>query len=216
MGIERFATQTTGSDKLTYTNLEPGEYEARLIHVADLGLQKREAYRGGADKSDCQQITLCFEVLGSTVELNGKEVPRTLWTSSINIFDKMLSMGNELPLYRAFVPSALEDSVPDWEAQLGKPVTLNVTNKESGGRTYDNISGVAAIPLKYQDNVAPAVTTEFSVGGCEELDSPAIKNLRGYQKKTHENRILTKVANAGSKPQAVAEEEETLSDEVPF
>ena len=42
MGIERLTVKTSGGDKLTYDNLEAGEYEARLIYVADLGMQNRK------------------------------------------------------------------------------------------------------------------------------------------------------------------------------
>jgi len=214
MGIERLTVKTSGGDKLTYDNLEAGEYEARLIYVASLGMQKRTPYKDGKELSNCQQIALCFEVLGSTVELNGETQPRTLWTNSINIFSNMSSMGNELPMYRAFVPTAPEDSLPDWEAQLGKPVSLTVGQKESKGRLFDKITNVSAIPLKYQDKVPEAVTTEFSAGGSEELDSPAIKNLRGYQKTAHENRIRQNTTPT-KQPQPVVEEE-VFDDAVPF
>lgn len=215
MGIERLAVQTLGGDKLTYTNLEAGEYEARLIYVADLGMQKRQPYKGD-EKTPCQQITLCFEILGSTVELNGEVKPRTIWMSQTNIFGNMGSMGNELPLYRAFVPNAKEDSLPNWEEQLGKPVTLNIAPHESNGRIFDKILSVAAIPLKYQDKVDKAITTDFSVGGCEELDSPAIQNLRGFLKTNHENRIK-KGSSDSPTAQPVSEAEEfEMNEDVPF
>ena len=213
MGIERLTVKTSGGDKLTYDNLEAGEYEARLIYVASLGMQKRSPYNG-KEQSNCQQIALCFEVLGSTVELNGETQPRTIWTDSINIFSNMGGVGNELPMYRAFVSTAPENSLPDWEAQLGKPVSLTIGQKESKGRVFDKITNVSAIPLKYQDKVPEAVTTEFSAGGSEELDSPAIKNLRGYQKTAHENRIRQNTTST-KQPQPVVEEE-VFDDAVPF
>mgnify|MGYP003389160486 FL=1 len=214
MGFERLAVQTSGGDQLTYTNLDAGEYEARLIYVADLGLQNRQPFKG-EEKKPCQQITLCFEVLGSTVEINGEVKPRTLWMNPTNIFSSMGSMGNELPLYRAFVPSAKEDSVPNWEEQLGKPVTLNITHNVSNGRTFDKIASVAAIPMKYQDKVAQAITTDFSVGGCEELDSPAIQNLRGFLKTNHENRITKGGSSVVAQPVSEHEEFE-MNGSVPF
>ena len=213
MGIERLTVKTSGGDKLTYDNLEAGEYEARLIYVADLGMQNRKPFNGD-EKTPCQQIALCFEVLDSTVELNGETRPRTLWSTTINVFSSMGGMGHELSMYRAFVPTAPENSLPDWEAQLGKPVNITVAPKESKGRVFDNIMNVSAIPLKYQDKVPEAVTTEFSAAGCEELDSPAIKNLRGYQKTAHENRIRQNTTST-KQPQPVVEEE-VFDEAVPF
>ena len=64
MGFERNSSVKKES-KIEYENLTEGEHEARLIYVADCGMQLRE-YKGEV-KPPAQQIALCFEVLGSTV-----------------------------------------------------------------------------------------------------------------------------------------------------
>jgi hypothetical protein len=212
MGFER--TQAVKKDsKMEYENLTEGEHEARLIYVADCGRQLRE-YKGEV-KPPAQQIALCFEVLGSTVKIDGVEQPRIIWSKPFNIFGRMSGLSTEFEMYKAFVPTAQEETVADWEAVLGKPVNIIIKHfKKDADTTYDNVAGISPIPSKYQDKVAKAITTEFSIAGSEDEDAPAIKNLFGLAKFVHDKRI-TGNAPAAQEAQPVVEEE-TFDDEVPF
>ena len=98
---------------MEYENLTEGEHEARLIYVADCGMQLRE-YKGEV-KPPSQQIALCFEVLGSTVKIDGVEQPRIIWSKPFNIFGTMSGLSTEYEMFKAFVPTAKEDTVADWE-----------------------------------------------------------------------------------------------------
>lgn len=215
MGFER-KSNAKQDKKMEYDNLAKGEHEARLIHVADCGMQLRE-YKGEV-KPPAQQIALCFEVLGSKVKVDGVEQPRTIWSKPFNIFGRMSGLGKEYAMYKAFVPTAKEDTIADWESVLGEPVNVIIEHvKKDADTTYDNVEGLSSIPSKYRDKVEPAITTEFSIAGSEDVDSPAIKNLHGLAKFVHDKRITGNIAPATQATQAQpVSEVETFDDDVPF
>lgn len=185
MGFQR-NTSVQKSNTMEYENLAEGEHEARLVWVADLGNQKREYLDL---KPPAQQLALGFEVLGSTVKVDGVEQPRTIWSKPFNIFNRMSGLSTEYAYYKSFVPTAQEETVADWEAVLGKPVNIIIKHFKKDANTYDNVDSLVAIPQKYQTNVPEAINTDFSIAGCEDADSPAIKNLFGLAKFVHEKRI---------------------------
>jgi len=213
MGFERNSSVKKES-KIEYENLTEGEHEARLIYVADCGMQLRE-YKGEV-KSPAQQIALCFEVLGSTITVDGVEQPRIIWSKPFNIFGRMSGLSTEFEMFKAFVPTAQEETVADWESVLGKPVNIIVKHfKKDADTTYDNVAGLSSIPSKYQDKVEPAITTDFSIAGCEDEDAPAIRNLFGLAKFIHDKRISSNSTASTEQAQPVSEVE-TFDDEVPF
>ena len=213
MTFQRKQAASSNDSKMEYDNLTEGEHEGVLIYVADCGTQLRE-YQGEV-KPPAQQIALCFEILGSTVTVDGKELPRIIWSKPFNIFGRMDSKSNEFAMFKAFVPTAKEDSIADWESVLGKPVNVIIKHhKKDADTTYDNVAGITSIPKKYLANVGKPVTTEFSIAGCEDADSPAIQNLFGLAKFIHDKRVVAGSTSGGS-PEAVVEEE-TFSADVPF
>ena len=211
MGFER-KSQPRAASTMEYENLTEGEHEARLIYVADLGMQNRE-YKGEV-KPPAQQISLCFEVLGSTIKIDDVEQPRIIWSKPFNIFGTMSGLSTEYDYFKAFVPTAKEDTTADWESVLGEPVNIIIKHVHKDGAVYDNVSGITAIPSKYRSKVDKAVTTGFAIAGSEDVDSPAIKTLFGLAKHVHDKRITGNVAPA-KEPQPVIEEE-TFDDAVPF
>ena len=216
MGFERkSAAQPKAANTMEYENLTEGEHEARLIYVADCGMQLRE-YKGEV-KSPAQQIALCFEVLGSKVKVDGVEQPRIIWSKPFNIFGRMSGLSTEFEMFKAFVPTAQEETVADWESVLGEPVNIIIKHfKKDADTTYDNVAGLSSIPSKYRDKVEPATTTDFSIAGSEDADAPAIKNLFGLAKFIHEKRISsTKNIPTATEAQPVSEVE-TFDDAVPF
>jgi hypothetical protein len=216
MGFERkSAAQSKAANTMVYENLTEGEHEARLIYVADCGMQLRE-YKGEV-KPPAQQIALCFEVLGSTIKVDGAEQPRIIWSKPFNIFGRMSGLSTEFEMYKAFVPTAQEETVADWKGVLGKPVNIIIKHfKKDADTTYDNVSGISPIPAKYQANVPEAITTEFSIAGSEDEDAPAIKNLFGLAKFVHDKRISSTKNIPSAQEAQPAEEVETFDDEVPF
>ena len=215
MTFQRKQAVSSNDSKMEYDNLTEGEHEGVLIYVADCGTQLRE-YQGEV-KPPAQQIALCFEVLGSTITVDGVEQPRIIWSKPFNIFGRMSGLSTEFEMFKAFVPTAQEETVADWESVLGKPVNIIVKHfKKDADTTYDNVAGLSSIPSKYQDKVEPAITTDFSIAGCEDEDAPAIRNLFGLAKFIHDKRISsTKNIPTATEAQPVSEVE-TFDDEVPF
>lgn len=212
MTFQRLMSEEVSSSKVEYSNLEPGEYEGRLVYVADLGMQERNY--AGEEKPPCQQISLCVEILDNTVVIDGKEAPRILWTKPFNIFRIMSGLGKELEYYKAFKPSAEEDQVADWESVLGMPCTVVIKNRKSQDRVYDEVSSLAPIPAKYQESVAKSSFTDQCLAGAEDSDSPAIKSLFGLAKYIHDKRITE-----SNKPELKAVQSdvhEDFDDDVPF
>jgi len=175
-----------GGDKPDYDKLEDGEYEGRLIFVADLGLQEREYM--GETKPPAQQISLGIEILGEPVTIDGQEVPRLMWTKAFNIFDTMNEKGNEFKFFRVFAPSAREGQVADWEAVLGEPCNVVVGTRKSKDREFDNIDDLTPIPAKYRDAVPPAELSP-AIGDADDESNPATQALYGLAKYIYDKRL---------------------------
>ena len=206
---------TAASSEVEYTNLKEGEYEGRLVYVADLGLQEREYM--GESKPPATQISLGIEILGETAMVDGKEQPRLLWTRPFNIFYEMNEKGNEYKYYKVFEPSAKEGQVADWDSVLGKPCNVlvkNVAGKgENASRLYDNIDSISPIPAKYQADVSPSTITDQAVGDADDENNPAQRAMFGLPRYIFDRRI--KGGNNKAEAKAV-ESSEDFDDAIPF
>jgi len=206
---------TTASSDVEYSNLKPGEYEGRLVYVADLGLQEREYM--GESKPPATQISLGIEILGESVMVDGKEQPRLLWTKPFNIFYEMNEKGNEYKYYKVFEPNAEEGQVADWDSVLGKPCNVlvkNVAGKgENASRLYDNIDSISPIPAKYQADVLPSTITDQAVGDADDENNPAQRAMFGLPRYIFDRRI--KGGNNKADIKAV-ESSEDFDDAIPF
>lgn len=197
MSIKRKGVQTESAVDVEYDNLTIGEHEGRLAYVADLGLQQSD-YKG--EIKVAQQLSLGIEILESTVKIDGEEHPRVLWTKPFNVFNNLTEKGNELIMLKNFDSSATEGSEADWEAQIYKPVSVNVVHTKGKGdaadMVYDNIGSLVAIPQKYQGGVAAAAITDGCTGDCDDANSPAIKALYGLAKYVFTKRLTEAGAKA--------------------
>ena len=186
---------------IEYENLAVGEHEARLVYVADLGLQARE-YKGEV-KPPAQQISLGLEIIGETVVIDDKELPRILFTSPFNIFQQLTEKGKELEFYRVFDPSAVENTDADWEKTLGMPCNVIIKHTQgkgdNSGRVFDNISHLTPIPQKYQDGVAEG-KVETAIGDADDPENTVTKALYGLAKYVYDRRIEEEEVAPKSKP----------------
>ena len=185
--------RTSGGSKeksTTFVNMPEGEYEGRLVYVGDLGLQHRSF--SGEEKPDAYQIALGIEILGHTVEFDGVEKPRLMWTKGFNIFNVMNEKGAEYKYYKVFNPKAEEGQVADWEKVLGEPCSVTVKHRQGKGEyadsVFDEIGSVSPIPAKYKASV-PEATLTPCIGDCEDEDNDATKALYGLVKWIHGRRV---------------------------
>lgn len=187
MALKRRTPKTQGGgNKKEYEMLPDGEYEARLVYVADLGLQEREYM--GEKKDPTQQLALGLEILGHPVQIDGVDVPRILWTRPFNIFMTMTEKGNEFAMYRVFDTAARAGEEADWEAVLGTPCNVVVGTRVSGDRSFDNIEAITPIPTKYRDSV-PEGELEPAVGDADDESNPATAALFGLVKYVYDKRL---------------------------
>lgn len=192
MGLAR-RTEGSSGEGANIPNLDAGEYEGRLVYVADLGLQRKEFK--GKFQGNIQQIALGIEIIGETIELDDEVRPRYMWTKPFYIYQSLTEKGTELKMYNIFDPTASDGEVPDWEAQLGKPCNVIVEHVEKDGKTYDNIKAIAAIPAKYHDSVGPMTMTP-AIGDADDDDNEVNQALFGLTDYVFKKRVdLSDVAD---------------------
>jgi hypothetical protein len=209
----------TNNDNVEYTNLEAGEHEGRLVYVADLGLQKRDDYMGES-RSNAQQLSLGIEIIGQTVSIDNKDVPRILWTKPFNVFYTLTEKGNEMKYFSVFDASAQVGSVADWDAVLGKPCNVVVTHRKGKGeksnRVYDEISNLIPIPAKYQEGVGAALTTDMAVGDADDENNAATKAMFGLAKFVFDKRITVMKPQLAVIEGSKSDEDDDFEDDIPF
>jgi len=171
MSLNRQAPQGTpkSESSIEYQNLEVGEHEGRLVYVADVGFHRRE-YMGDF-KGNFQNLCLGIEIVGKTFTMDGEEKPVMMWTKAFPVYQNMFENSGEFKMYSAFVPTAQDKDVPDWEALLGTPVNVIVEHtpdKKDSSKVYDNVAALAPIPAKYQSGVA-AATLAPAAGNGEDV-----------------------------------------------
>jgi len=169
-----------------YENATAGEHESRLVYVLSLGTHQDE-YKG-EKKNPCEKKVLGLEVVDQTVEINGEEKPRIVWTKPFNSFSSLTEKGKETEYYWAFDPNIEAGSKPNWEDQLGKPCTVHIQHVKSkdGAKTYDNVSTLTPIPKKYQDKVE---ANQLTPGISLETESDLHNKLFGLAKYVYDNRL---------------------------
>jgi hypothetical protein len=216
MSLKRRTQSTASESTINYENLEAGEHEARLVYVADLGLQTRE-YKGEV-KPNAQQISLGLEIIGKSVTIEDKEHPRILFTSPFNIFSNLTEKGKELEFYRVFNSSAVEDTDADWEKYLGSPCNVIVKHTKGKGdnadKVYDNISHLTAIPKKYQGDIEEAKTSP-AIGDSDDPENVVTKALYGLAKFVYDKRVEEEEAPK-SKPKSAQKQQDEFEDDIPW
>jgi hypothetical protein len=191
MSLKRINTGSNSkSSNVTFEALPPGEYEGRLVYIADLGLQARD-YKG-EEKDPCQQISLGIEICGQTVTIDDEEIPKMLWTKPFNIFAKLNDKGREMEFYQVFNPKAEDGTVADWDSYMGDPCYVYITNREGkgeyAGKVFEEISKISPIPAKYRAGV-PEARLATAIGDAEDDNNEATKAMYGLTKYVHGKRI---------------------------
>tara|TARA_R110002096_G_scaffold39407_3_gene107905 strand:+ start:543 stop:1166 length:624 start_codon:yes stop_codon:yes gene_type:complete len=171
MAIKRTAVKQASTAP---TDVLPADdYEARLVYVADLGIQKGNPKY---DQKDNQQLALCLEVIGHTREFEGETVPEFLWGRGFNIFQKLNELGNEYKNFKIFDPSCQEGDVADWDNVLGVPCSVTTVINDRG---YAEVSALNPLPKKYHGGVGESLVTDMSTGDVDDEDNPAQKAMYG-------------------------------------
>lgn len=168
MGLNSNNVRSTSSFKPA-DPLEPGAYPARLVVVADLGVQVQRPYQGEA-KADAQEILVVYELgdefmkddAGQDIEDKPRWVNETFPLHSIRA-----ELAKSTKRLMAIDPQGNVNG--DWSQLVGAPcmVTL-VQNQGKGansGRVFNNVAGVSPMRAKEAANAAdlvnPSVVFDF-------------------------------------------------------
>jgi len=155
--------------------VDPGVYIAVCVHSIDLGEQMRE--EKGKAPTFSNQVVLTFELVGETMEVDGKTKPRDLSRT----FNVSRSKNGSL---RKFVQSWMGKAFSDeafWEFDtndlVGQAAQLSVIHSENG--EYANID--AALPLP-KGMPAPKATLPLIRFDLEPWDAAAFEALPDWAK----------------------------------
>ncbi len=155
--------------------VDPGIYIAVCVHSIDLGEQLTEK-KGEAPRLD-NKVTLTFELVGETMEVDGKTKPRDLSRT----FNVCYSKNGSL---RKFVQSWIgktfsDEAFADFDTNdlVGRAAQLSVIHSESG--EYANID--AALPLP-KGMPAPKATLPLIRFDLEPWDAAAFEALPDWAK----------------------------------
>lgn len=155
--------------------VEPGVYVAVCVYSIDLGEQLCE-YKDKS-KSYNNQVQLGFELIGETVEIDGKQEPRTLSRTLNFARSKNSSLRKFVQswLGKTFSDEAFDEF--DTNDLVGMPAQLSVILNESGD--YSNIDTIMQLP---KGMPAPQATQPLIRFDIEPWDDAAFEQLPDWAK----------------------------------
>lgn len=155
--------------------VEPGVYVAVCVYSIDLGEQLCE-YKDKS-KSYNNQVQLGFELIGETVEIDGKQEPRTLSRTLNFARSKNSSLRKFVQswLGKTFSDEAFDEF--DTNDLVGMPAQLSVILNESGD--YSNIDTIMQLP---KGMPAPQATQPLIRFDIEPWDDAAFDQLPDWAK----------------------------------
>lgn len=190
------------------TPIKEGTYLAVCNMLIDLGVQYNETY-----KNSSRKVLVGWELPEETIVVDGEEKPRMLskqYTASLS--DKA-NLRQDLISWRSrdFTPDELKAF--DLKNIVGKSCLITVIHRESNGKTYANISTIAALPKGMPKGQLSEPATVFDLDTCKLED---IDNLPKWiadivrKSQTYEERM--------AEPAAIEEYVEEMKDEegLPF
>lgn len=190
------------------TPIPEGTYLAVCNMLIDLGVQYNETY-----KNSSRKVLVGWELPEETIVVDGEEKPRMLskqYTASLS--DKA-NLRQDLISWRSrdFTPDELKAF--DLKNIVGKSCLITVIHRESNGKTYANISTIAALPKGMPKGQLSEPATVFDLDTCKLED---IDNLPKWiadivrKSQTYEERM--------AEPAAIEEYVEEMKDEegLPF
>jgi len=209
---------------LAAPKLEPATYPARLVVVADLGLQPQRPWQG-EEKPPAYEILTTYELVDEFMEdEDGSPIldkPRWL-SESFPLYSLSSERAKSTVRYNALDPTGAMEG--NWTDLLTMPCLVTTVNNpgkgKNAGRVFVNIANVAAMRTKDRDSVPAlvnrAVVFDMDTPDVEEFDSlpqwvqDKIKGGLEYSG-SELQKILRTTIKEEDIPASVA-----LDDEIPF
>ncbi len=213
---------TGGGSTSVAPTLEPATYPARLVVVADLGLQPQRPWQGD-EKPPAYEILTTYEFVDEfMVDEDGNELTdKPRWFSeSFPLYSLGSERAKSTVRYNALDPTTKEDG--SWAALIGIPcLVTTINNPGSGknkGKVYTNIANVAGMRAKDRENVPDLVNPPI-VFDLDEPDVDAFDRLPSWMQDKikggleYEGSELEKTLGTTVKVEAPVDD---LDDEIPF
>ena len=146
-----------GGDFTPVDPLEPGSYPARVVAIANIGLQAQQAFKG-TEKAPKHEFRVTYELLDEFLkdEDGNDDEDKPRWVSerfSIN----PLSSENAKSTARYLALDPTNKHAGDWSQLLGTPLILDLLqnrSKKNPERVYSNVRTVTAMRPKDVKNAA--------------------------------------------------------------
>lgn len=222
MSLKASESKNTGGGQ-EFELLEAGTYPARVVVVADLGMQPMQPYNG-KEKPPAQKVLFTYEFVDEFLkDEDGQEDPsKPRWLSeSMPIYSLSSEKAKSTERYNAIDPTGVHAG--DFSKLIDTPVMVTVI-KDPGrdGKVRNRIAGVAAMRAKDALR-CPALVNEAIVFDMDEPDMGAFYRLPQWvQKVMTENLEFRGSALAEALAQGAPEKEpkkpadSDLDDEAPY
>jgi hypothetical protein len=182
MGLNSNNVQSASSFKPA-DPLEPGAYPARLVVVADLGVQAQRPYQG-EEKADAQEILVVYEILDEFMKDDSghdiEDKPR--WVNEIfPLHSLRADLAKSTKRYKAIDPQGNVNG--DWSQLVGEPCMVTLVQNQgkgaSSGRIFNNVAAVSPMRAKEAD-IAPDLVNPSVVFDFDEPDLKSFERLPSW------------------------------------
>lgn len=229
MAINASKTKNATGGGAPIDPIAPGTYPARLVGVIDLGLQAQRPFQGN-EKAPAYEILTIYELVDEFLkdeEGNDiKDKPRWI-NENFPLYSLESEKARSTKRYLALDPTKAKEG--NWGDLLETPCMVTVINNPGKGanlgKTYSNISNVAAMRAKEVEGCPPLVN-EVLVFDTDEPDMEVWTRIPKWIR----DKISSGLEFEGSKLAALVEEvpvptdedaedqstSEELEDEVPY
>jgi hypothetical protein len=175
------ATDTGGGD---FKRVPPGAHIARCFSVIDCGTQETNGQYG---HTSARKIRLAWEIFGEDEnneplvrEWEGIILPLTINKTYTLSLGEKASLRKDLAAWRGRDFNEEELKGFDLTSILGVYCMLNVTQSDSGGKTYSNVAGIS--PL-HKSMTKPEPVHDFQTF---DLDNPDMAVFNTFHEKLQE------------------------------
>lgn len=161
MGLNASESKNTGGGGGNAPLLEPDTYVARLVVVADLGLQAQRPFKG-EEKPPAYEILTTYELVDQFMkDEDGEDIKdKPRWQSeSFVLYPLSSERATSTKRYNGIDGKNLYGG--DWTKLVGEPCMVTLVHSpgkgQNQGKTYVNIANVSPVPSAMRDGVAELV-----------------------------------------------------------
>lgn len=166
--------------------MEAGTYPARVVIVADLGLQEQRPWQG-EEKPPAREVLFCYEMVDEFLkdEEGEDDLTKPRWVSERMVLHNLnAERAKSTARYNAFDPTGEYDG--EFALCINTPVNVTVVQSpgkgKNAGRVYNNVGGVTVMRKKDADACAPLVNPSL-VFDLDEVERTTFKSLPEWIRK---------------------------------